>query len=281
MLIGLNGATTMSAVLATDIKVASLAGFDCLEIWAEKLRKFLTTENIESLNDLFRNNKILPVSINSLENITFQDENKFTKIRKECERLCKIAAVLKCQNIVVVPSPNLSGFSKEETKNEAVKVLRELSEIAQRYQIRLAFEFLGFKECSVNTLANCLEIVEEVGEKNIGLVLDTFHFFVGGSSLATLEQMDKEKLFIFHINDAQDLPRDQLKDANRLLPGEGIIPLDQILERLKKIGYNGIISVELFNPEYWRWEPEELAKEAKTKTENILKKYFSTTNEYE
>lgn len=274
MLIGLNGATTMSANLVTDIKAASQAGFDCLEIWAEKLNKFLATENTETLNSLFSSNKIIPVSINSIENITFQAENEFAKIKKECARLCKIAAVLKCQNIVVVPSPKPVGYIKESVKNESIKVLGELSEIAEKYQIRLAFEFLGFKECSVNTLADCLEIVESVHRGNIGLVLDTFHFFVGGSNLKTLERMNKDKLFIFHINDAQDLPRDQLKDANRLLPGDGIIPLRQILGALKKIGYAGIISVELFNPEYWQCDPNELAKEAKTKTDNILKKCF-------
>jgi len=274
MLIGLNGATTMSADLVTDIKVAKSAGFDCLEIWAEKLRKFLATENTEELSNLFETNKIIPVSINSIENITFQDENEFAKIKKECERLCKIAAVLKCQNIVVVPSPKPHSYNKESVKNESVKVLQELSEIAEKYNVRLAFEFLGFKECSVNTLADCLKIVEEVQKENIGLVLDTFHFFVGGSNVKTLERMSKNKLFIFHINDAQDLPRDQLKDENRLLPGEGIIPLGKILNGLRKIGYDGIISVELFNPEYWQRDPDELAKEAKTRTDNILKRYF-------
>lgn len=267
----------MSVDLVTDIKAAKSAGFDCLEIWAEKLNKFLATENTETLNSLFSSNKIIPVSINSIENITFQDKNGFAKIRGECERLCKIAAVLKCQNIVVVPSPKPAGYTKESVKNESIKVLKELSGIAEGYNVQLAFEFLGFKECSVNTLADCLEIVEEVDKEIIGLVLDTFHFFVGGSSLETLKGMDKDKLFIFHINDAQDLPRDQLKDANRLLPGDGIIPLRQILGALKKIGYAGIISVELFNPEYWKQDPDELAKEAKAKTDNILKRYFKET----
>ena len=86
--------------------------------------------------------------------------------------------------------------------------------------------------------------------------------------------MDIEKLLIFHINDSEDLPKSELTDANRLLPGEGVIPLCDILSRLKAAGYDKLASIELFRPEYWNWDPYELGKIAKEKTEKLLRKYW-------
>jgi len=109
---------------------------------------------------------------------------------------------------------------------------------------------------------------------NVGLVVDTFHFYLGNSSLESLQKVDPEKIFIFHINDSEDLPRNELQDKNRLLPGKGIIPLREIARGLQGIGYNKMVSVELFRPEYWEWDPEKLVKEARQTTMAVLKGLF-------
>lgn len=72
------------------------------------------------------------------------------------------------------------------------------------------------------------------------MVLDTFHFFAGGSQLESIDAVDPKKLFIFHVNDAEPLPKNELQDANRLLPGDGVIPLREIVARLKRIGYDAV-----------------------------------------
>jgi len=136
--------------------------------------------------------------------------------------------------------------------------LRELSAIASEYDVDLAFEFLGFSHISVSTLDLCYRIVRETDRPNIGLVLDTFHFYAGGSGVEEIEAVDKDKIFIFHINDAEDRERSRLEDAHRLFPGEGAIPLTDILKGLKKVGYNNMVSIELFRPEYWELPPREL-----------------------
>jgi 2-keto-myo-inositol isomerase len=59
------------------------------------------------------------------------------------------------------------------------------------------------------------------------------------------------------------------------LPGEGIIPLDDICAHLKGIGYNGFCSVELFRPEYWAWDPLELAVKARQASLKVLQRHFT------
>ncbi|MBZ4645520.1 MAG: Xylose isomerase protein barrel [Clostridia bacterium] len=106
------------------------------------------------------------------------------------------------------------------------------------------------------------------------MVLDCFHFHAMGSRLEDLQKADAKKIFIFHIDDAEDLPVGALRDHQRLWPGEGAIDLDSILKTLKEIGYNEMVSVELFRPEYWDWDIEEAIKVGKQKTETIVGKYF-------
>ncbi|HBG15685.1 MAG TPA: isomerase, partial [Firmicutes bacterium] len=71
-----------------------------------------------------------------------------------------------------------------------------------------------------------------------------------------------------------DLPIGALRDDKRLWPGEGVIDLDLILKTLKEIGYDEMVSVELFRPEYWDWEIEDAIRVGKEKTEKIVGKYF-------
>ena len=275
MLLGFNGATSMNYDLETDIRLANQAGFELLEIWAAKLNKYLESNSLESLKQLFEEAGIKPYSINSIEFITFKQDRDYENIKAECERLCRIAKELSCPKIVVVPSPTPPGATQQDILEESVRVLRELSTIAGKYNVDLAFEFLGFSHISVSRLDQCSRIVQETDRPNIGLVLDTFHFYAGGSNVEEIDGVDKDKIFIFHINDAEDREKSQLEDAHRLFPGEGVIPLRDILESLKRIGYDNMVSIELFRPEYWGLPPSELAARSFESVERVLKGIYS------
>lgn len=258
-----NGATTMHATLETDIAAAAEAGFELLEIWAAKLRTYLQTHTAGELKRLFAEHQVQPYSINSIEHITFRDDVAYAAIKEECEYLSRIAAELGCPFVVVVPGrlpPD--GASRAEIITESVRVLNELLAIAEAHEVSLAFEFLGQTDCSVQTLELAAAIVDQVDRPSVGLVVDSFHFYAGGSELASIDQLDPKRLFVFHINDAEDRPRAELNDSHRLLPGLGILPLGEMIAGFKRIGYDGVVSVEIFRPEYWERDPFELARDA-------------------
>lgn len=261
----------MKADLRTDVLAAQWAGFDFLEIWAAKLRVFLKTSSIFDLKELFDDCGLKPLSINSIEHVTFRNAPDYAGIKAECEELSSIASALGCPYIVVVPGrlPEKTP-GREEIVDESVRVLRELAAVADKDGVGLAFEFLGQTDCSVQRLDLAAEIVGRVARRNIGLVIDSFHFYAGGSSIEMIEALDPERLFIFHINDAEDLPREQLQDSHRLLPGLGILPLKQMLAAFRGIGYDRVASVEIFRPEYWERDPFELAREARVAVEKVL-----------
>jgi 2-keto-myo-inositol isomerase len=278
MKIALNGATTMHADLETDIKAANAAGYELIEIWAAKLRVFLQKNSVADLKRIFDENNLEPYSINSIEHITFRTTEDYEKIKAECEELSKIAGEINCPYVVVVPGKLPEKFrtgsgsdsAKQQIITESVKVLNELADIADKYNVSLAFEFLGQTDCSVQTIDFCNEIVEKVNRPNVGNVLDTFHFYAGNSTFEAIENLKPEKLFIFHINDAEDLPKEELTDAHRLYPGLGILPIKEIKARFDKIGYDRMVSIEIFRPEYWEDDPFEVAKLAKLHTKQVL-----------
>lgn len=270
MKIALNGATTMHADLTTDIKAASAAGYELIEIWAAKLREFLKTNSIADLKNLLIENNLEPYSINSIEHITFRNAADYEKIKAECEEFSRIAAEINCPYVVVVPGKLPENATETQIIDESVKVLNELADIAGKHRVGLAFEFLGQSDCSVQTLDLDKKIIEKVNRENVGLVIDTFHFYAGNSTLEAIETLDPQKLFIFHINDAEDLPKADLTDAHRLYPGEGILPIKEIKSSLDKIGYDRMVSIEIFRPAYWNENPFEVARKAKEATEKIL-----------
>ena len=92
MRIALNGATTMRAVLETDFAAAKAAGFDYVEIWAAKLRKFVQHQTADDLTHLITKTGVPPLSINSIEHVTFRDAPAYESIKAECEELSRIAA---------------------------------------------------------------------------------------------------------------------------------------------------------------------------------------------
>lgn len=271
MELGLNGATTLRADLSTDIAVAGEAGFDFVEIWAPKLLGYLDRGGVPALRRDLRRAGVTAATLNSVERITFNDPSGHVRMVEDFRRLCRVAEAIGCETILVVPSPRPNGATASDIARESIRVLRELSRLARPHGVRLAYEFLGFADCSVNTLAQCADIVKQVERPNVGLVLDTFHFFAGASPVASIRKVDPKRIFMVHLNDVERAPRRKMHDALRLYPGKGIIPLASILRELQAIGYTGRFSVELFRPQYWARAPLRVAREARAAGLDLLR----------
>jgi 2-keto-myo-inositol isomerase len=264
----------MTSDLETDLVASASAGFKALELWAAKVDRYLTDHSQSELSALFQDKRVAPMSVNSIEFISFRGD-AYAEIRSRCHELCGIAQAIDCPTVVVVPSPTPSReTSWSDVVEEHVKVLRDLSGIAGEYGVKLAFESLGFGWCSVRTPRGAWEIVQETRRDNVGMVFDAAHFFGGGGLLSEIDRLDPERIFAFHLDDLEDTPKEDVTDARRLIPGLGIVPLNEICRRLKGIGYDGPCSVELFRPEYWEWDPTQLAVKVREAAERILSPYF-------
>jgi 2-keto-myo-inositol isomerase len=268
MQLALNGATIMRSALEDDVDVAAAAGFTALEVWAGKLEAYLRTHRLDDLRAQMHEGRIAPWCINSIEDITHRDAAGRAALIDELRRLVAVARAIGAPAIVVVPGRHPASFDRAAQVRDATGVLRAMSDAAG--DVRLAFEFLGKPRCAVPTLDMAIEIVEQVDRRNVGLVIDTFHFHAGGSSLDDIVRVPAEQLVVLHVNGCEDLPRKQLTDAHRLYPGEGAIPIGEILRRLRTTGWDGVASVEIFRPEYWGQEPREVARTAYERAAAVL-----------
>jgi len=117
-----------------------------------------------------------------------------------------------------------------------------------------------------------LEWIDEMGEGNLGLLVDSWHWYHQDGTVADLEALDKEQVVHIHINDAPDRPKETLGDVtDRVMPGEGVIDLLGFLRALKKIGYGDYLSPEILNPEIRNSLPDDEAMRlAEAKTRRLL-----------
>lgn len=269
---GLNGATTGDADLSTDVRAAHEAGFDVLEIRDTKLRAYLESGGtLYGLRSAMRDAGLEPYTLNAIEQATHATGGaELDDLLRRCATFCEWAAALACPYVVAVPSPIDKVADRSKVIQTAARALRAMAGVGKQYGVRIGFEFLGFRGCSVNTLAAARDVVDAVDDPGVGLVIDAFHFYAGGSTPRMLEGLDPKLLYIVHLDDAEDRPRSELTDAHRLLPGEGVIPLRDLVSRIEALGYRGPYSIELFRPEYYSWDPVKLAAVAKEKMEALF-----------
>lgn len=127
------------------------------------------------------------------------------------------------------------GKRKSEQSEKGKLAMSECAEYAEKKEVILLLEPINRYETNlVNTLDEGMELIEEIGNKNLRLLPDTFHMNIEEKSLE--ESLFKEKSYIEYIHFA---------DSNRLAPGWGHINFNGIVSTLIKIGYKGAIGIEI------------------------------------
>ncbi len=277
MLLAFNGATTQKAKLETDIETAATAGFKALEISAAKLDQYLLDwwhiPAAEQLRDLFAEHGVRPVSVTSVEGINFRGD-QFDLVKRRCRLLAETMKVLGCPYLVVAPGMAPRGTRSEDARRETVKALRALADEVAPLGVSLAFEPQGFHWSSVRTLGAAWDIVQEINRDEVGLALDAVHFYLGDSPLSDIDRLDPAKVFLFQLGDVESVDKELVGDVHRVMPGDGVAPLGDILRKLKAIGFDGICSLELNRPALWERDPVEVAREGRNAMLRMLRTHF-------
>ena len=108
-----------------------------------------------------------------------------------------------------------------------------------------------------------LLVVLQGDRDTIGLVLDVFHFYRGRNVLGDLDRLDPHAIVAVHVDDAANLPIDQLLGyRHRVLPGDGIFDVAGLCATVAHHGFVGPYVVELFNEAYWQADPARVSAAA-------------------
>lgn len=268
----INEATILNLEIDTFIKVVS-DYFSAVEFRTEKIREYLKKKNndICKLVSLVKELDVNIIAMNALEDFSLVTDRKFRQtVVPAFEEMAEYSVALDCDLIITVPSfMNIDeNYPKwDYIKSITARRLEFLAERAAEMDLKIGFEPLGFPDCSVRTINQASEILDLVGDKfdNVGLVVDTFHFFTALNPPDSISRI--KKLFLVHINDLECDPFSsaelKFSDSDRIMPGNGQFPINEFLKRLiTDVNYGGYISVELFNEYYWNEEPQRVAETA-------------------
>jgi len=279
MKIGYNGATAIKrSNLELDLELCEKYGFDFMELRVSILEDFFRNGGtVEKITGLFAKSKVKPHAMNACEFFNMKSGQEFEKIKEDFDKLCSLTSNLGSSLVLAAPTPGVNA-PPEIIMDNTVDCLRHLSDIAATYGLNVALEFIGLPGFSVNKFDQAYSIVEKVDRENVGCVIDLYHFHINGSSVDDIRKADGKKIFMVHINDAEDRPAGTFdSDSYRLMPGDGVIATGEIFKALKSIGYKGIMSVELFNPKIWEWDPEMAIMTASLKSKQIINKYWDAS----
>jgi sugar phosphate isomerase/epimerase len=118
-------------------------------------------------------------------------------------------------------------------------------------------------------MEDMLAFATEIGP-NVGILVDSLHWHCLGSDCGALEAVPSDRLVYAHINDAPDVPREEQRDDDRLLPGEGAIDLCGFLSALRAAGYDGPVGIEIDGPALLHFVPDEAASRARLAWTKLL-----------
>jgi sugar phosphate isomerase/epimerase len=265
--LSLNSSTISPASLDDKVSAAAKAGYDAIELWAGDLDKY--EKEGRSLTDLGKRIKDLGlgvVNVIGLWNAMPAKEEEKAKTDEGIRLKLAHAQKVGSKHIAALPTPDRADMDVLW----AAKRYREIIEMAKDFGIVPAVEFVGFYK-GIHTLGQAAGVAIESDSPNACIVCDTFHLYRGGSTFTGVALLGASAFAVCHFNDVPKEPAQfELKDADRIYPGDGILPLPQLLRDLWKTGFRGPLSLEIFNRAEWKKDPFEVARIGLDKMRRVI-----------
>jgi 2-keto-myo-inositol isomerase len=254
-----------------QIDLASKAGYNAIEPWLGDLHKHVELGG--SLADLKKqlNDRGLVVAsaIGFAEWIVDDDARRAAGL-ETAKRDMGVIAQLGGTHIAAPPA----GATREANLNlqKAAERYAALLDVGAAAGVIPQLEVWGFSS-ALSKLGEVLFVAAESKHPQACLLLDVYHLYKGGSDFGGLRLASGAAMHCFHMNDyPADPPREAIRDADRVYPGDGVAPLTEILRTLLASGFRGTLSLELFNPTYWKEDPLAVAKTGLAKMQAAVAK---------
>jgi sugar phosphate isomerase/epimerase len=253
--LALNASTIRPTPLLRKIEIAARAGYGGIELWHEEIDAFLagggSLAQVRAALD--NHNLAVPTTIYIGGWFDCPDTH-WPDVLDRCRRRMDQAAALGARHVIAGPPAGRADVVV------GARRYRTLLEEGLERGVRPAFEFLGFVE-QICTIEAALEIVTLAGHPAATIVLDPFHVFRGGGSFEGLSKLRATQIAISHFNDTPaEPPREQQHDRHRVMPGDGHLDLRRYLELLRRLDYDGWLSLELFSETLRAQDPLTVAR---------------------
>jgi len=253
-----------------SLEIASRAGYESVEFWISDIKEYISGgKSIRSLKKLIDDSKLeVANSIGFAAWMVDNDEQRkegFTQMEEEMN----ILAELGCKRIAAAAS----GVRNDKPLDlfKAGERYKQLLDLGRKTDVMPQLEFWGSSNVFWH-IGQALMVAATAGDPDARILADVYHMFRGDSSFDSLKMINGSLIEIFHFNDyVTTIPREKQHDSDRVYPGDGVAPMKQILNDLRNMGGTKILSLELFNPEYWKQDPLIVAKTGIEKMQKLVK----------
>jgi len=274
MFLALNGTLLAGAKLSwpDTVRLAARVGFPGVDVFLSPAM----AEGVKPTRSLLEHLRLRPSSIGFPVEFR-KDEETFSRDLPKLEPAAKFGVAIGCPRMHTwVPAS--SATPKAELRAAWLKRFRASAEILARSGVRLGLEFLGPKHLRtagahefIWRMDEMLAFARECGP-NVGLLLDAWHWHHAGGTTDDIVKAGKDAIVHVHVNDSAKLSPDEVRDNQRLWPGDGVIDLTGFFRALDKIGYRDAVSVEVFGDFLKGMEPEKAALTGFLKARGAMQK---------
>ncbi len=257
--------------LDREVEIAAQAGYDAIEPWMGTINEFV--KNGGSLKDLGKKIRDLGLTVESAIGFArwiVDDDAERAKGLEEAKRDMDALQQLGGKRIAAPPSGATDKASLDLL--QVADRYRQLCELGRQFGIVPEVEVWGFSK-ALSRLGETAFVALESAHPDATILPDIYHLFKGGSGFEGLRLLSSSAVQILHVNDyPADLPRDKIADKDRVYPGDGIAPMNEILRSVIRPDRPIVLSLELFNPEYWKQDALQVARTGLEKTKAAVAK---------
>jgi sugar phosphate isomerase/epimerase len=261
--------------LTQQLDVAAKAGYDSFEPWLGDLEEFVKSGN--KLEDAAKRLKDAGLRVDSAIGFANWIVDDPAARKKGLEHARRDMDLVRRLGGIRIAAPPAGATDKAIV--DLFKVAdryAELCKLGDKLGVVPQLEVWGFSK-SLSRLGETALVVVESGQPNACVLADVYHLHKGGSGFGGLRNLSAACLQVFHMNDyPADPPRAKITDADRVYPGDGVAPLVPMLRALHELGFRGMLSLELFNRDYWKQDPLVVAKTGLAKMKAVVAKALDT-----
>ena len=258
---------SLDSPLETILEDYAAGQCQAVELWLGHVEQFLGDKPAEALTELLARHGIEPVAATFQGGLLTSQGEARREHWSHFERrldLCRAAGIP-----TLVVAGDAHGPLSPQDLGRLSASLVEAARRAADAGVKLALEF-DARASFPNNLQSAVALIEDVGLPSLGICLDWFQFTVGPSKALDLHLLTPEILALVQLSDLADVPREMAADADRILPGEGCSPPQELIGLLTAMGYAGPVSIETHNPQLWRVPPRQFGEIAITSLRRLL-----------
>ena len=251
----LNTSTIKPQSLLDKVNLAGKHGFDGVEIWINDVYEFIGQGGeVSDVEKAVKDNGLIVPCTIAARMWGEAEGMEYPLALDEVKRRLELAGRLGAPYLVATPPREPADIGRITER------YKDLLEIGRQVGVRPTFEYISFFK-SVHKLSQAWQIVQDVDDDDATLILDAFHNWNSGSTMDDLKAIPAERISHYHIDDAHpDKAALTQTDPDRVMIGEGQIDLAAEIQILKDKGYDGTVSLELFNQDLWSKDPNEVLK---------------------